>query len=75
MKIFKRQAQRFKNLNTIIKANSEQAKQLFDIMVRATEIGCSPFYPSEIISIWHKGRSVEGMADFIGQSNIYCILN
>ncbi|MGD9201914.1 MAG: hypothetical protein PVI26_10145 [Chitinispirillia bacterium] len=44
-------------MNTIIKANSEYAKQLFNIMVRATEIGCSSFYPSEIISIWHKGRS------------------
>jgi GNAT superfamily N-acetyltransferase len=62
-------------LNKIIKANSEQAKQLFDIMVRATEIGCRLFYPSEIISIWHKGRSAEGMADFIGQTNIYCILS
>ena len=42
-------------------------------MVAATEIGCAPCYPAEIIRIWHKGRSIEGMASVIAEQNVYSL--
>ena len=47
-------------MRTIDKATPDQAERLFEIMVRATEVGCAPSYPPEVIAIWHKGRSIEG---------------
>ncbi len=44
-------------------------------MVRATEVGCAAFYPPEVISIWHKGRSVEGQAGVIAQGGVYVLID
>jgi [ribosomal protein S5]-alanine N-acetyltransferase len=59
----------------IERATREQAGRLFEIMVRATEVGCAASYPPEIIAIWHKGRSVEGMAGVIAQSHVYSLID
>lgn len=52
----------------------DQASRVFGIMVRATELGCAAFYPSEVIAIWHRGRSVEGMAGVIAEGDIYVLI-
>lgn len=56
-------------------ATADQASRVFDIMVRATELGCAGFYPPEVISIWHKERSVEGMAGVIAQGGVYVLID
>ena len=56
-------------------ATIEQAGRLFDIMVRATEVECVTSYPPEVIAIWHKGRSVEGMASIIAQTHVYSLID
>ncbi|HOB71268.1 MAG TPA: hypothetical protein PLD55_08940 [bacterium] len=48
-------------MKEIKRASKDQAERLFEIIVKATETGCTPFYPPEIMEIWHKGRSNEGM--------------
>ena len=60
-------------MRMIDKATPDQAGRLFELMVRATEIGCALFYPPEVISIWHKGRSVEGQAGVIAEGHIYSL--
>lgn len=55
----------------INKTTVDQANRLFEIMVNATEVGCASFYPDEIINIWHKGRSIEGMAGAISKEEFY----
>ena len=62
-------------MKRIESATAGQAGRLFDIMVRATELGCAAFYPPEVISIWHKGRSVEGMAGVIAQGGVYVLID
>jgi GNAT superfamily N-acetyltransferase len=57
----------------IDRATADQAERLFEIMVRATEVGCAPDYPPEVIAIWHKGRSAQGMAGVIAQSDVYSL--
>lgn len=58
-------------MKEIKKATKNQAQRLFEIMVKATDVGCSPFYPPEIMKIWHKGRSAESMAEIIEKSDFY----
>jgi GNAT superfamily N-acetyltransferase len=60
-------------MSNIDKATPDQAERLFDIMVRATDVACSSWYPPEVIRIWHKGRSAEGMADVITGADVYCL--
>ncbi len=62
-------------MRRIDKATPEQAERLFDIMVRATEVGCTPSYPPEVIAIWHKERSAEGMAGVIAEADIYSMVD
>lgn len=57
----------------IERATPDQAPQLFDIMVRATEAGCASHYPPDILAIWHQGRSVGGMAGVIADGGVYCL--
>ena len=60
-------------MSKINKATPDQAEQLFEIMVRATEIGCATSYPPEVIAIWHKGRSADGMATAIAKTGVYSL--
>ena len=60
-------------MSTIDRATPDQADRLFEIMVRATEVGCAACYPPEVIRIWHKGRSAEGMAGVITEADVYCL--
>ena len=62
-------------MRRIESATTDQASRVFDIMVRATELGCVGFYPPEVISIWHKGRSVEGQAGVIAQGGVYVLID
>ena len=55
----------------ITRATVKQSKRLFEIMVKAVEIGCATAYPPEIIKIWQKGRTPESMAEVISQKEIY----
>lgn len=57
----------------IEKSKTDQAERLFEIVVKATEVGCAPCYPPEIIQIWHKGRSAKGQAGVISEGNIYSL--
>jgi GNAT superfamily N-acetyltransferase len=61
-------------MRKIESATVDQASRVFDIMIRATELGCAPSYPPEVMSIWHKGRSVEGMAGVIAQGGVYVLI-
>jgi len=63
--------ERDEKMKEIKRASKNQAERLFEIMVKATETGCSPFYPPEIMEIWHKGRSAESMAEVIEKSEFY----
>lgn len=62
-------------MSRIERATPEQAERLFNIMVQSTEAGCAASYPPEIIAIWHKGRSVEGMAKVIGDVDMYSLID
>lgn len=62
-------------MKKISKASPDQAERLFEIMVRATEIGCAPSYPPEVIAIWHKGRSADGMLGVIADAEIYTLVD
>ncbi len=62
-------------MKRIDKASPDQAERLFEIMVRATEVGCAASYPPEVIAIWHKGRSVEGMAGVIAEASIFTLID
>ena len=62
-------------MKEIKRASKDQAERLFEIIVKATGTGCAPFYPPEIMEIWHKGRSNEGMAHVIETSEIYCLID
>ena len=62
-------------MKKIDKATPDQAERLFEIMVRATEVGCSPSYPSEVIAIWHQGRSAEGMLGVIAEVEFYTLVD
>jgi GNAT superfamily N-acetyltransferase len=62
-------------MKNIDRSAPDQAERLFEIMVRATEVGCSPSYPPEVIAIWHKGRSVEGMLGVIADVDIYTLVD
>ncbi len=62
-------------MRTIDKATPDQAERLYDIMVKATEVGCAPCYPAEVIDIWHKGRSAEGMLGVIADAKIYTLVD
>lgn len=61
-----------KNIN---KATVDQTECLFEIMMKATEVGCAISYPPEIIAIWHKGRSVDGMHSVITKEDIYTLVD
>jgi GNAT superfamily N-acetyltransferase len=60
-------------MSALTRATPDQARSLFEIMVRATEVGCARAYPAEIIAIWHKGRSAEGMAVVIANEDVYSL--
>ena len=60
-------------MRKIDKATPDQAERLFEIVMRATEVGCAPSYPPQIISIWNKGRSVTGQAGVIAEGRIYSL--
>ena len=60
-------------MRKIDKATRDQAERLFDILVRAVEVACAPYYPPEVIAIWNKGRSAEGQARVIAEGHIYSI--
>ncbi len=60
-------------MRRIEKATVDQAERLFEIVVRATEVACAPFYPPEVVEIWHKGRTVEGQAGVIAEGQIYSL--
>jgi putative acetyltransferase len=60
-------------MSAINRATPDQAERLFDIMVRATEVGCARAYPPEIIAIWHEGRSAERMAAVIARRDVYSL--
>lgn len=62
-------------MTRIESATIDQAGRVFDILVQATELGCAAWYPPEIMSIWHKGRSVEGMAGVIAQGGVYVLID
>lgn len=62
-------------MRNIKRATTNQADRLFEIMVRATEVGCAPNYPPEVIAIWHKGRSAEGMAGVIAEAEVYSLVD
>lgn len=62
-------------MKTIERATPDQAERLFDIQVRATEVGCAPFYPAEVMAVWHKGRSAEGMAGFIPDAQVHALVD
>lgn len=62
-------------MKNIRKATVNQAERLFEIMVKATEVSCATNYPQEVISIWHKGRSVEGMRSIITKEDIYVLVD
>jgi len=62
-------------MKEIKRATTEQSARLFEIMVKATEAGCASFYPPEIIEIWHKGRTAEGMAEVIEKSEFYYLVD
>lgn len=62
-------------MRNIKRATTNQADRLFEIMVRATEVGCAPSYPPEVIAIWHKGRSAEGMAGVIAEAEVYSLVD
>lgn len=57
----------------IAKATPDQAESLFEILAKATEVGCAPFYPPEVMAIWHKGRSAEGMRGVISEGEIFSL--
>lgn len=60
-------------MQKIHKATPNEAQRLFEIMTRATEVGCTPSYPPEIMEIWHQGRSAEGMAGVIAEAELYAL--
>ena len=60
-------------MKQIDKATTDQAERLFEIMVKATEAGCAPFYPAEVINIWHKGHSTKGMAGVIAEEKMHSL--
>ena len=60
-------------MRKIDKATADQAERLFDIMVKATEVGCAKSYPPEVVAIWHKGRSADGQADVIAEGHIFSL--
>jgi GNAT superfamily N-acetyltransferase len=62
-------------MKKINKATPDQAKHLFEIMVQATVVGGAQSYPPEVIAIWHKGRSTEGMLGVIAESDIYTLVD
>ena len=62
-------------MKKINKATPDQAKRLFEIMVQATVVGCAQSYPHEVIAIWHKERSAEGMLGVIAESDIYTLVD
>lgn len=45
-----------------------------DIMVRATEVGSVDFYPEDIITIWHIGRSADGLGRIIEAQEVYYLV-
>jgi GNAT superfamily N-acetyltransferase len=51
------------------------AGRLFEIMVRATEVGCAGSYPADILAVWHKGRSARGMQRVISQSDVFALID
>jgi GNAT superfamily N-acetyltransferase len=60
-------------MSRVDRAKPDQAERLFDIMVRATEVGCAPWYPAEVMAVWHKGRSPQGMAGVIAEATVYSL--
>lgn len=60
-------------MRRIGKATADQAPRLFEIMLAATEVGGAPFYPREVMRVWHKGRSVEGMRGVIARGDVYSL--
>lgn len=60
-------------MKKIERATVAQATRLFEIMVEATNVGCAPYYPPEIMAIWHKGRSAEGMAGVIAKAEVFSL--
>jgi GNAT superfamily N-acetyltransferase len=62
-------------MRTIVRATSDTAERLFEIMVRATEVACARSYPPEVIAIWHKGRSAEGMRGVISRADFHALVD
>jgi len=62
-------------MRRIDRSTPDQAERLFAIMMRATEVGCATCYPPEVIAIWLKGRSVEGMARVIAEADVYSLVD
>jgi GNAT superfamily N-acetyltransferase len=60
-------------MTEISRATVDQAKRLFEIQCEAIRIGCASSYPPEVIAIWNKGHSAEGMARVIAETDIYVL--
>ncbi|MDJ0704063.1 MAG: GNAT family N-acetyltransferase [Leptolyngbyaceae cyanobacterium MO_188.B28] len=62
-------------MSKIVKSESSHADRLFEIHVSATNYACAAFYPAEIVEIWHKGRTAQGMAMEIADGNFYTLID
>lgn len=60
-------------MKLISRAKDGDSIFLFPILVEATEFGCSDFYPAEVLSAWHGGRTAHGMKSFITQEPVYTL--
>lgn len=60
-------------MTRIDRAKPQQAAPLFDIFIRAIEVGCARFYPADVIAAWNQGRSVERMESFLGEAEVYSL--
>ena len=62
-------------MREIVRATPDRAEELFEIMVRATEVGCGPSYPPEVIAVWHAGRSASGMRTVLEGSDVHALVD
>ncbi len=60
-------------MSTIARATADQAERLFEIMVRATQVGCARSYPPEVLEIWHQGRTADGLREIIARSEFFAL--
>jgi len=60
-------------MKLIRKATNGDVTRLFKILVDATTIGCAGYYPEDIISDWHRGRTARGMTEVLLSEIIYVL--